>query len=54
VPGAAHIDPDGLRRFLERGFTALNYLFESYGFPESENEALSMDVSRLFANSRIL
>lgn len=53
VPGAAHIDPDGLRRFLERGFTAVNYLFESYGFPESEIEALSMEVSRLFANSQI-
>ena len=53
VPGAAHIDPNGLRRFMERAFTAVNYLFESYGFPESENEALSMEVSRLFANSLI-
>lgn len=53
VPGAAHIDPDGLRRFMERAFTAVNYLFESYGFPDSENEALSMEVSRLFANSLI-
>lgn len=53
VPGAAHIDPDGLRRFLERGFTAVNYLFESYGFPETENEALSTELSRLFANSLI-
>lgn len=53
VPGAAHIDPDGLRRFLERGFTAVNYLFESYGFPEAENVALSMGVSQLFANSLI-
>lgn len=53
VPGAAHIDPDGLRRFMERAFTAVNYLFESYRFPESENEALSMEVSRLFANSLI-
>ncbi len=53
MPGAAHIDPDGLRRFLERGFTAVNYLFESYGFPESENAVLSMEVSRLFVNSQI-
>lgn len=53
VPGAAHIDPDGLRRFLERGFTAVNYLFESYGFPETENETLSTELSRLFANSLI-
>lgn len=53
VPGAAHIDPDGLRRFPERGFTAVNYLFESYGFPETENEALSTELSRLFANSLI-
>ena len=53
VPGAAHIDPNGLRRFMERAFIAVNYLFESYGFPESENEALSMEVSRLFANSLI-
>lgn len=53
VPGAAHINPDDLRRFMERAFTAVNYLFESYGFPESENEALSTEVSRLFANSLI-
>jgi hypothetical protein len=53
VPGVAHIDPEGLRRFMERAFTAVNYLFESYGFPESEKEALLLEVSRLFADSLI-
>ena len=52
-PGAAHIDPEGLSNFLERGFAAVNYLFEKYGFPETENEALSMGVSQIFANSPI-
>ena len=53
VPGAAHIDPAGLTHFLERGFAAVNCLFDSYGFPESENEVLSMGVSQIFANSQI-
>lgn len=53
TPGAAHIDPEGLTHFLERGFTAVNYLFDSYGFPESANEELSMGVSQIFANSQI-
>lgn len=53
VPGAVHIDPAGLERFMERAFSAVNYLFENYGFPESENEALSMGVSQIFANSMI-
>lgn len=53
TPGAAHIDPEGLTHFLERGFAAVNYLFDSYGFPESENEVLSMGVSQIFANSQI-
>lgn len=53
TPGAAHIDSGGLTHFLERGFAAVNYLFDSYGFPESENEVLSMGVSQIFANSQI-
>lgn len=35
---------------MERGFGAVNHLFEHYGFPESENEALSEVVSQFFAN----
>jgi len=53
VPGAVHIDPAGLQQFMERAFSAVNYLFENYGFPESENEALSIGVSQIFANSMI-
>lgn len=44
---------EGLTHFLERGFAAVNYLFDSYGFPESENEMLSMGVSQIFANNQI-
>lgn len=53
TPSAAHIDPEGLTHFLERGFMAVNYLFDSYGFPESAYEELSMGVSQIFANSQI-
>lgn len=53
TPGAAHIDPKGLTYFLERGFTAVNYLFHNYGFPKSVNEALSMGVSQIFENSMV-
>lgn len=53
VPGAAHIDPVGLKQFMERAFAAVRYLFENYGFPEAENEALSEMVSAIFVNSMI-
>lgn len=53
VPGAVHIDPAGLQQFMERAFSSVNCLFENYGFPESENEALSIGVTQIFANSMI-
>ena len=53
APGAAHIDSEGLKHFLERGFAAVNYLFDTYGFPESENEVLSMGVTQILENSMI-
>jgi hypothetical protein len=53
IPGAAHIDSEGLKHFLERGFAAVNYLFDTYGFPESENEVLSMGVTQILENSMI-
>ena len=52
--GAAHVDPESLKHFLERGFAAVNYLFDTYGFPESENEALSMGVTQILENSMIV
>lgn len=51
APGLAHIDPAGLQRFMERAFSAVNFIFESSGFPESEIEALSVGVAQLFSNS---
>lgn len=53
APGMAHIDPAGLQRFMERAFTAVNFIFETCGFPESENEALSRGVEQLFSNSLV-
>lgn len=53
APGLAHIDPAGLQRFMERAFSAVNFIFETCGFPESENEALSMGVAQLFSNSLV-
>jgi len=53
VPGAAHIDPSGLEQFMKRAFAAVDHLFENYGFPESENEALSERVMAIFVNSTI-
>lgn len=53
APGLAHIDPAGLQRFMERGFSAVNFIFETCGFPESENEALSRGLEQLFSNSLV-
>lgn len=53
APGLAHIDPAGLQRFMERAFSAVNFIFETCGFPESENEALSRGVEQLFSNSLV-
>lgn len=53
APGLAHIDPVGLQRFMERAFSAVNFIFETCGFPESENEALSRGVEQLFSNSLV-
>jgi hypothetical protein len=49
APGKAFIPPENLSRFMERGFGAVNHLFDHYRFPESESEALSMVVSQVFA-----
>lgn len=49
-PGKAYIPPENLGRFMERGFGAVNHLFDHYGFPESENEKLSMVVSQIFSS----
>lgn len=53
APGLAHIDPVGLNRFMERAFSAVNIIFETCGFPESENEALSRGVEQMFSNSLV-
>lgn len=53
APGLAHIDPAGLQRFMERAFSAVNFIFETCGFPESENEVLSRGVEQLFSNSLV-
>lgn len=53
APGLAHIDPAGLQRFMERAFSAVNFIFETCGFPESENEILSRGVEQLFSNSLV-
>ncbi len=50
APGKAFLPPENFYRFMERGFGAVNHLFEHYGFPESENEALSEVVSQVFAD----
>lgn len=47
-PGRAYIPPTDLQRVMERGFGAVNHLFDHYAFPESENEALSETVSEIF------
>lgn len=53
APGLAHIDPEGLQRFMERAFSAVNFIFDTCGFPESENETLSRGVEQLFSNSLV-
>lgn len=50
APGKVFLPPENFYRFMERGFEAVNHLFDHYGFPESENEALSEVVSQVFAN----
>lgn len=36
-PREAYVDPDGLKRFLERSLSAVNQLFETYDFAPDEN-----------------
>ncbi|UVJ44300.1 hypothetical protein NVV94_01405 [Pseudomonas sp. LS1212] len=48
--GKVFLPPESFYRFMERGFGAVNHLFDHFGFPESENEALSGVVSQIFAN----
>ncbi|WP_447858099.1 hypothetical protein [Pseudomonas aeruginosa] len=50
APGKVFMAPENFYRFMERGFGAVNHLFDHYGFPESESEALSRGVSQIFAN----
>jgi hypothetical protein len=49
-PGRAYVDPEDLSRFLERGLSAVNRIFDTYGFPPSENSELSTGVLRIFSN----
>lgn len=51
--GLISIDPLGLANFLKHSYAAVNYIFDSYGFPESENEAITRGVTRIFEGSRI-
>lgn len=46
--GKAFIPPERLFAFMERGFAAVNHLFDHYCFPEFENKKLSEVVCRLF------
>ncbi|MBK59570.1 MAG: hypothetical protein CML01_12295 [Pseudomonas sp.] len=48
TPGKAYIPPEKLQRFMERGFGAVNRIFDHYSFPESENEAITEAVSQVF------
>lgn len=50
APGKAFLPPENLCRVMERGFGAVNHLFEHYGFPEAESEALSIIVSQAFSH----
>ncbi|MGH8432980.1 MAG: hypothetical protein ACRERX_00535 [Pseudomonas sp.] len=49
APGKVYMPPENFYRFMERGFGAVNHLFDLYGFPESESEALSAMVSQIFS-----
>lgn len=48
-PGKAYVDPEGMRRFLERGFSGIKHVFDTYGFPPGENLALSTEILRMFS-----
>jgi hypothetical protein len=49
APGKVYMPPENFYRLMERGFVAVNHLFDHYGFPESESEALSAIVSQIFS-----
>lgn len=49
-PGEAYVDPERIRRILERGFSAVNRLFDTYDFDPAENLALTTGVLRLLSN----
>jgi len=53
APGAVQVDSLGLTQFLERGFAGVNFIFDTYSFPEAENEVLSKGVSQILENSMI-
>jgi hypothetical protein len=42
--GQVEIEPEKLRRFLLKGFAAMNSIFDKHGFPESELRAMSDGV----------
>ena len=42
--GAVEIDGDRLAEFLSRGFAGMNFVFDKFGFPESELESMSRGV----------
>lgn len=52
APGLIRFDPIAWSGFMERSFTAVNYLFETYGFPEAENESLSEGIMQVFENAQ--
>ena len=51
--GAAEIDPAKLGAVLERGFLAINGIFETHGFPESENEEISRGMLEVLRQAGI-
>ncbi len=52
APGLTRFDQDAWSTFMERSFSAVNYLFDTYGFPESESEILSEGIMQVFENAQ--
>ncbi len=49
--GQVEIEPEKLRRFLLKGFAAMNSIFDKHGFPESELRAMSDGVIEVVAQA---
>ncbi len=45
--GAALIDPQRIRPFMNLAFAGMNTLFDQHGFPEHELEAMSLGLAQL-------